>query len=452
MIIKNGLVFSKEGDFVPMTIFTDGHRITDLRMAIEEGRTNTKSGSHDTIRENTESIDVGEKYVDAEIVDAEIADAEIVDASGCYVIPGLTDIHFHGCMGHDFCDGTAEDFETIAEYEFRQGVTTICPATMTLPGERLSEILRSAATYREVEHSGMSYGDLEELFSEENLDDRGSERCDEDNEERKLQLFGRASSGRSELVGIHLEGPFLSKNKKGAQKEEYLQSPSAEKLRSWQGDARGLIRLVTLAPELPGALECMEACKGEFHFSVGHTECDYDLAMRAFEGGADHVTHLFNAMPPFGHRAPGVIGAAFDTGKCYAELICDGIHVAPSAVRAAFRLFGEDRMILISDSMEATGMPDGEYLLGGQKVRVKGKRATLEDGTLAGSVCSLYQCLCTATSMGIPLRSAIKASTINPCRSIGIEKDYGSIEIGKRAHLLMLDQRDLSIRNIISTS
>lgn len=400
MIIKDGLVFSKEGNFVPMTIFTDGHRITDLRFVTEETWKRSENGS--------------------------IVDDEIVDASGCYVLPGLTDIHFHGCMGYDFCDGTAEAFETIAEYEFCQGVTTICPATMTLPSESLSEILRSAAAYREAQYPGMTSGEREAQHSERGFGDH-----------------------RSELVGIHLEGPFLSKNKKGAQKEAYLQPPSAEKLRSWQEDAKGLIRLVTLAPELPGALECMEACKGEFHFSVGHTECDYDMAMRAFEGGADHVTHLFNAMPPFGHRAPGVIGAAFDTKKCYTELICDGIHVAPSAVRAAFRLFGEERVILISDSMEATGKPDGEYLLGGQKVRVRGKHATLEDGTLAGSVCSLYQCLCTAVSMGIPLRSAIKASTINPCRSIGIEKDYGSIEVGKKAHLLLLDQRDLSIRKVI---
>jgi len=171
--------------------------------------------------------------------------------------------------------------------------------------------------------------------------------------------------------------------------------------------------------------------------------------MKAFEAGADHATHLYNAMPPFTHRAPGVIGAASDTENCFVELICDGVHIAPSVVRATFRLFGDDRMVLISDTMEATGMKDGTYSLGGLEVHVKGNRATLADGTIAGSATNLYQCMCIAVSMGIPFEKAVRAATINPCRSIGIDKDYGSIKEGKKAHFLVLNKKDLSIKAVI---
>ena len=171
--------------------------------------------------------------------------------------------------------------------------------------------------------------------------------------------------------------------------------------------------------------------------------------MEAFAAGADHVTHLYNAMPPFTHRAPGVIGAAFDTEKAFVELICDGVHIDPAVVRATFKLFGADRVILISDSMEATGKPDGTYSLGGQEVHVNGNRATLADGTIAGSATPLYRCMLTAVSMGIPLEDAIPAATINPCRSIGIDKDYGSLKAGKKAHFLVLSKADLSIKAVI---
>ena len=161
------------------------------------------------------------------------------------------------------------------------------------------------------------------------------------------------------------------------------------------------------------------------------------------------MTHLFNAMPAFHHRDTGVIGAAFDFQKCFAELICDGVHLSPTAVRAAFRLFGDDRIVLVSDSTEAAGMPDGEYSLGGQKVIKRGKEARLADGTLAGSVSDLYTCLVTAVSMGIPLESAVAAATVNPCRSVGTDGEYGSITPGKAAHFLILDKETLEIRQVI---
>ena len=336
-------------------------------------------------------------------------DADVIDCSGCYVLPGLTDIHLHGGAGHDFCDGDFEALDAISVFEYSQGVTSFCPATMTLPEDRLTSILKNAAEYRK-RHS---------------------------------------SDGGSELVGIHLEGPFISKEKCGAQKPEYIQKPSAEKLMAWQVAADGLISLVTIAPETDGALGLIAELSGKFHFSVGHTDCGYETAAKAFEAGADHVTHLFNAMPPFHHRDTGVIGSAFDDGRCFAELICDGIHLSQTAVKAAFRLFGGDRIVLISDSMEAVGMPDGEYTLGGHRVIKHGRKAVLGDGTLAGSASSLYDCLKKAVEFGIPLESAVKAATINPCRSIGIDGSYGSIEVGKKARFLLLDKGDLSIRRVI---
>lgn len=380
MIIQNGLVFTEEDIFLPLTVSTD----KDCIHTVSSPEESDSSPLSATSSEN------------------------IFDASGCYVLPGLTDIHFHGCNGHDFCEGNEKAFASIATFALSKGVTSICPATMTLPEDELSRILRAAA------HFSVSH-----------------------------------TYGMADLIGIHMEGPFINPNKKGAQNAAFISSPCIFQLKKWQTDAQGLIKLVSLAPELTGAMDCIREGHSDFHFSIAHTEADYETALEAFANGADHVTHLYNAMPPFTHRQPGVIGAAFDSENCFAEIICDGIHCAPAAVRAAFRLFGKERMILISDSMEATGMPDGLYHLGGLDVTVNGNRATLSDGTLAGSVTPLYECMCTAVSMGIPLSAAVRAATINPCRSIGMDHLYGSILPGKKADFLILRQADLSIRAVI---
>lgn len=384
MIIKNGLIFTENCSFKQGTVCTKDDLIT-------------------TVSYEEENYSAG-------------ADENVFDASGCYVLPGLTDIHFHGCDGHDFCEGTKEAFACISSYEFTQGVTSICPATMTIAAKQLSSICENAAAFA------------------------------------KAQKEGTIKADTADLIGIHMEGPFINKKKKGAQNEAYVIPADATLLRSLQEKAAGLIKLVSLAPETDGAIDCIADCHKEFSFSVGHTEADYDTTLAAFKAGANHVTHMYNAMPPFTHRAPGVIGAASDTPDCFVELICDGVHIAPSVVRATFRLFWDDRVILISDSMEATGKPDGNYSLGGLEVSVSGNRATLKDGTLAGSVTPLYRCLLTAVSMGIPLESAVKAATINPCRSIGMDHLYGSIVAGKKAHFLVLDQKDLSIKAVIKNS
>ncbi len=347
---------------------------------------------------------------DGALITAVSGDSQVIDAGGCYVIPGLVDVHFHGCVGEDFSDATPEGLQKIADYELSQGVTYICPAGMTLPEDQLTAICKNTAAHR------------------------------------------ARNSGGSEVVGAHLEGPFLCMAKKGAQNGDYLHDPDAAMLQRLQAAAEGCVKLVTLAPEQPGAVEFIkEAAELGIHVSVGHTVADYETAKAAFEAGADHATHLYNAMPPLAHRDPGVIGAAYEVPGVKPELICDGIHIHPAVVRLTFGLFGRERMIIVSDSLRATGMPDGEYPFGGQMIEVHGNRATIlgHPETLAGSVTSLMGCLRQAVSFGIPVADAVRACTYNPAQSIGIEDRTGTLDVGKEASVVLLDQEDLSIKAII---
>lgn len=322
---------------------------------------------------------------------------EVMDAKGLFAIPGLTDIHFHGCVGYDFCDGTQEAITAIAEYQGKNGVTTICPATMTMSEEVLLQVCQTAAKY-----------------------------------ENKSGAI---------LVGINLEGPFISKEKKGAQNEEYILAPNLRFFHKLQEASGQLIKLIDIAPETEGALEFIRAVKEEVEVSIAHTTADYDLAKKAMDLGVNHVTHLYNAMPPYTHRKPGVIGAASDSDTCQVELICDGIHIHPAVVRNTFRIFGRDRVILISDSMMAAGMKNGDYSLGGQKVMVNDKKAILNDGTIAGSATNLMECVKVCVkSMGISLEQAIWSAAVNSAKSIGIYDKYGSITPGKTANLVLLDE------------
>jgi N-acetylglucosamine-6-phosphate deacetylase len=264
--------------------------------------------------------------------------------------------------------------------------------------------------------------------------------------------YRRKNTEGAELVGLHLEGPFLSTAKKGAQNAHFLHAPDSSMLRRLQQAADGCIRLVTVAPEQPGALDLIRAAvEMGITVSIGHTMADYDTAAAAFAAGATHVTHLYNGMPPFHHREPGVIGAAFDAPDVMVELICDGVHIHGSVVRATFQLFGAERVILISDSLRATGMPDGQYPFGGQQIEVHGNRATLlgQPETLAGSVTSLMGCLRQAVAFGIPLKDAVRATAYNPAQSIGIHHRVGSLEVGKEASLILLDEKTLSIRDVV---
>lgn len=331
-------------------------------------------------------------------------DGKVIDAEGLLVLPGLVDIHSHGAAGEDFSDGNPEGLKKILQYEKRCGITSYCPTSMTFPKERLRQIFAS--------------------------------------------IKGAQTEEGAKVVGINMEGPFLDPVKKGAHVEEWIAAPDAAFVRELNQDVDGLVRLVTLAPNMEGAEEFIKEMHEEVCISLGHTAADYDCASRAMKLGAHHVTHLYNAMQPFGHRAPGLIGAAMDDPECMVELICDGYHIHPSAIRAAFRLFGPERVILISDSVRATGMENGTYELGGQEVTVKDRKAVLKDGTLAGSATNLYGCMCKAVEFGIPLEQAIMAATANPARSIGIFDRVGSIRIGKQADLLLVSE-NLELKRVI---
>ena len=357
------------------------------------------------------------------------ADDIVLDASGCFVIPGLVDIHFHGCMGSDFCDGTTEAIRTIAEFEAKEGVTAICPATLTLPVEELEDILSCAAGYVQ------GY-----LTAEE-------EECTATGRESKYKRAGEA-----DLVGINMEGPFISHVKKGAQNERYIISCDADIARSFVEASDGLVKIIGLAPEEnPDFREYISKVREMARVSLAHTNADYDTAMAAFEAGASHAVHLFNAMPEMTHRQPGVVGAVRDSGNVTAELICDGNHVHPSVVRAAFDMLGEARIVLISDSLRACGLGDGRMMLGGQEVIVSGTKAVLaEGGALAGSVCSLMRCLqIVVKEMHIPLEKAVRCAALNPARVIGADGMYGSIEEGKKGNAVLLDKETLQVRAVI---
>ena len=320
------------------------------------------------------------------------------DLNGAKIIPGLVDIHTHGNSGHDFSDGDLQGLKAMSGYLARHGITSFTPASMTLPYEALDRAFRAAR----------------------DLHDAQSEGC-------------------AKVIGIHMEGPFFSFKKKGAQNAAFLKEPDIEAFRKLYESSGGLIRIVDIAPELPGSADFIkEACK-LCRVSVAHTDADYEEAAAAYDEGASHLTHLFNAMPQIHHRKPGVIGAASEREYVTAELICDGIHVHPSSVRMAFRLF-PGRICLISDALRCCGMPDGEYMLGGQKVCLENSRAHLEDGTIAGSAVNLFDCVRQAVRFGIPEISAIRAASIVPARVVKEDARIGSIEPGKAADFLVCDE------------
>lgn len=339
----------------------------------------------------------------------EATDEEVIDGEGCYAIPGLIDLHFHGCMGYDFCDGTKEALQKIAKYEASVGVTAIAPATMTLPVEELTKILSVAADYGKESHEG------------------------------------------ADLIGINMEGPFISVEKKGAQDERNIISCDEAVCEEFLQASNGLVKFVGIAPERnENAVEFIEKMKDKVNISLAHTNADYHTAKAAFDAGACHAVHLYNAMPSFTHRAPGVVGAVSDSPHVNAEIICDGVHIHPSVVRATFKMMGEDRMIFISDSMRATGMPDGRYTLGGLEVDVTGNRAVLaSNGALAGSATNLMDCMKTAVrDMGIPLETAVACATMNPAKALGVYDIYGSITKGKKGNVVLLD-KDLNVKLVV---
>lgn len=317
------------------------------------------------------------------------------DLDGALVIPGLVDIHVHGCAGADFSDGDYAGLVRMARYLARRGVTSFAPASMTLPYDALDKAFHAAA---------------------------------------RLRREGLADGAR--LMGIQMEGPFLSREKRGSQNPAYLRLPDWDRFLRLYDAAEGLLRIVDVAPELRGAVEFTRRASEKCRVSVAHTAAGYDQAAAVFDAGATHLTHLFNAMSGIHHRHPGPIGAASERENVTAELICDGIHVHPSAVRMAFRLF-PGRICLISDALRCCGMADGSYSLGGQEILLSGGVARLTGGAIAGSAADLYQCMRRAVSFGIPREQAVWAATALPARVIGRESETGAIADGREADFVI---------------
>ena len=324
-----------------------------------------------------------------------VPDEAGVDLEGQYVIPGLIDVHNHGNSGADFSDGDYEGLVNMARYLAKSGVTSFAPASMTLPYEVLEKAFATA-----------------------------------------VRITEEQPEGCARLMGIQMEGPFFSEKKKGAQNGAYLKDPDFQAFKKLYDGCNGLIRIADVAPELPGAVEFTREAAKLCTVSIAHTDASYEEADAVLSAGATHLTHLYNAMPPIHHRKPGVIGAGSERENVIAELICDGEHVHPSSVRMAFKLF-PGRICLVSDALRCCGMPNGEYELGGQQVFLEGNVAKLADGTIAGSVTNLYDCMRKAVEFGISKEQAILSSTIIPARQLQREQEIGSIATGKLADFVV---------------
>ena len=324
-----------------------------------------------------------------------VPDEDGTDLQERYVIPGLIDVHNHGNSGADFSDGDYDGLIKMARYLAQNGVTSFAPASMTLPYDVLEAAYKTA-----------------------------------------VQLKKAQPEGCAHLMGIQMEGPFFSEKKKGAQNGAYLRDPDFAAFQQLYDASEGLIRIADVAAELPGAVEFAEKASKLCTVSIAHTDCTYEEASAVLDAGASHLTHLYNAMPGIHHRKPGPIGAGSERENVVAELICDGQHIHPSAVRMAFRLF-PGRICLISDALRCCGMPDGHYTLGRQAVFLSDGVARLADGTIAGSTANLYDCMRNAVAFGIPREQAVLSATAVPARAIGRQDEIGAIADGMHADFVV---------------
>lgn len=322
--------------------------------------------------------------------------AETLDLSGRRIVPGFVDIHIHGCAGSDTCDATPDALAAMAGYLITKGVTSFCPTTMTISHDGILAALKNAQACMENPPAGAA------------------------------------------IRGVNMEGPYIAESRKGAQKAEFVRRPDWREFMELNDACGGIVRLVALAPECDGAEEFIRHVKGICTISLAHTDADYETASRSFALGVSHATHLFNAMTGMNHRAPGAVGAVLSHPDVRAEIICDGFHIHPAVLKIAFQVLGDDRAVIISDSIRSAGLPDGVSELGGQTVYVQDGQARLADGTIAGSTTNLLDEARNLISYGIPPERVFRSASLNPAKEIGCEKEIGSIEPGKSADLVVL--------------
>lgn len=335
------------------------------------------------------------------------AEAERIDAQGNYVIPGLLDMHIHGYLGEDASDGSFDGIRTMAEGVAKNGVTSFLPTTMTV-----------------------SYDELRAAFAQIR---------------RSVEESAKDSWQGAQILGVNAEGPFINPGKKGAQAGENIRPGDAAFLQEYLD----IIRVFTIAPEMPGNLDCIREMAGKTLISMGHTAATYAQAEAAIDAGVGHVTHLFNAQTPLMHRDPGVVGAALTDDRVSAELIADTFHVSAHLYSLVTRMKG-DKLVLITDCTRAGGLADGEYTLGGQPIFVKGIECRLADGTIAGSVLKLNNAVRNLLDYtDLPVWEAVNAASLNPARRIGVDGSKGSLETGKDADIAIVNENFDVLRTIV---
>ena len=331
----------------------------------------------------------------------ESAEIEIIDAGEGFIAPGFIDIHVHGGGGSDVMDGKYEAIKRVAATHSRFGTTAFLPTTMAMSKDKIIKSLKS----------------INEVFVK--------------------------GTGAAEILGVHLEGPYINPLKKGAQRKEDIKNPSIEEFLEFNLASGNSIRLVTIAPEIPGAIELIRwLYEHKIIASVGHSNATYEQVQESIRAGLNHVTHTFNAMRGLDHREPGVVGAALSSPELIVEMIADGIHLHPAVMKILTRVKEAEKIVLITDAMRATSKPEGTYNLGGQEVIVADGQARLKDGTLAGSVLTMDKAVNNMIEMvGVSLREAIQMATINPAKCLGIEGRKGSLAAGKDADIVILDKK-----------
>ena len=333
-----------------------------------------------------------------------------VSAPDQIAIPGFIDVHIHGAGGHDVMEGTAEAMSTVSHTLARHGTTSFVATTVTASPDETCRSVEAIARY------------IPQQFE--------------------------ALQPKAEVLGIHYEGPFINKVRRGVHPAEWVQLPSAELLNRLLQAAAGKARILTIAPELLGAVPCMKAAReAGVVIGMGHTDATYEQARAAIAQGVHHAVHVYNAMRPFSHRDSGVIGAVLTSSEVTAELIADGVHVEEAAMRVLLQAKGAAGVILISDGLSATGMPDGKYMLGQFEVTVSGGVCRNSEGKLAGSTLTLDRALRNVVALGIPFPDAVRMLTANPAKLLGIEFKKGALRAGADADIVLLDE-NLQITNV----